>query len=713
MAQRTSEQIAAAVRDQLQRIVNSPGFLHSERLRRFLTHCVDATLTGRLEDLKEYTIGRSAFDRPKHYNPAEDPIVRVEARRLRKKLEEYYQTHTGDPVVIELPKGGYLPIFEFRPERVARNPKLAWFAIGAVLCGLAAAAIWLVERRPVPANLVLTRITFDQGLSTDPTLSPDGTLLAYASDRANTGGLDIWIQPLLDSDPRQLTNDPADDSQPAISPDRATVAFRSERQPPGVYLAPATGGQARLLAPDGRNPQFSPNGRQIAYWVGAPGSGSLLPAGKTFLVSSSGGSPRPLLPDFLFAVCPVWSSDSRWVLVEAAQADGEMADWWVVAANGDHATRTGLAKVLEQSRMKLSAGECGVAWQNDALVFSASHGDTQNLWRTGISSDGQVTGTPARITFGSADEVRPAAASSTAIAFASRSQLSNIWSLSLRQPDQLVRITYGSPESGFPSSAGRRIAFISNKHGRPVISVKDLETGGEITLTQAPAESRYPQLCAGGETVLFSEGPNAFAAPVRSPSPRLFCDGCARVWQCNQHEVFYLPAGAKNPLPIYQLLLPGRTKLPLLASSRHDLANAQKSADGWVVFHAIVGPARRQIFVARYSPGQAIPEQAWIPITGGAQLDRSAVWNDRSDTLYFLSERCGFRCIWSQRIDSVNKKPIGPATAVRHFHSARQSLSGFGDVGAIGLSYNAGSLYFALGEQSGNVWLGRSEHSAK
>src|SRR5690242_5761999 len=104
MALRTPEQIATAVRDQLQRVMSSPGFLHSERLRRFLTHCVDATLAGRLEDLKEYTIGRAAFDRPKHYNPAEDPIVRVEARRLRKKLEEYYQAHPGDPVVIELPK---------------------------------------------------------------------------------------------------------------------------------------------------------------------------------------------------------------------------------------------------------------------------------------------------------------------------------------------------------------------------------------------------------------------------------------------------------------------------------------------------------------------------------------------------------------------------------------------------------------------------------
>src|SRR5690348_8836109 len=106
----TGTQEAAAIREQLGRILISPGFVHSERLRRFLTHCVEATLCERPEDLKEYVIGVAVFDRPAHYNPAEDPIVRVEARRLRKKLDEYYATPgTKDAVVIRLPKGAYLP----------------------------------------------------------------------------------------------------------------------------------------------------------------------------------------------------------------------------------------------------------------------------------------------------------------------------------------------------------------------------------------------------------------------------------------------------------------------------------------------------------------------------------------------------------------------------------------------------------------------------
>jgi hypothetical protein len=142
-------------------------------------------------------------------------------------------------------------------------------------------------------------------------------------------------------------------------------------------------------------------------------------------------------------------------------------------------------------------------------------------------------------------------------------------------------------------------------------------------------------------------------------------------------------------------------------SADHDLANAQKSTDGWLAFHAITGPTGRQILVAPYHAGKSTPPQEGIPITDGSQMDRNAAWNDRSDTLYFLSERCGFRCIWAQRLDGTTKKPVGEPMAVRHFHSARQGLSAIGDVGAIGLSFADGSLYFAQAEQSGDIWLAR------
>ncbi len=100
------------VRRQLERVLSSPVFTSSERLRRFLEFVVERTLAGDGERLKEYVIGVEVFDRDADYDPRLDSIVRVEAARLRTKLAEYYQGDgRADTVVLTMPKGGYAPVF--------------------------------------------------------------------------------------------------------------------------------------------------------------------------------------------------------------------------------------------------------------------------------------------------------------------------------------------------------------------------------------------------------------------------------------------------------------------------------------------------------------------------------------------------------------------------------------------------------------------------
>jgi hypothetical protein len=99
-----------AIRAHVARITSSELFAGAERLCRFLTFTVESKLSGREADVKEYTLGREVFDRGEDYDPRLDPIVRVEARRLRSRLAEYY----GGPgreesLRIEYPKGSYLP----------------------------------------------------------------------------------------------------------------------------------------------------------------------------------------------------------------------------------------------------------------------------------------------------------------------------------------------------------------------------------------------------------------------------------------------------------------------------------------------------------------------------------------------------------------------------------------------------------------------------
>jgi len=114
---------AAVVRDQLARVVNSPGFVGSARLCRFLTHIVNRTIDGDIDSLKEFSIAMEVFDRTSQYDPNIDAIVRVEARRLRGKLKAYYEDGQGtvDPVLIGLRPGSYVPVFRWLDAQPAKH----------------------------------------------------------------------------------------------------------------------------------------------------------------------------------------------------------------------------------------------------------------------------------------------------------------------------------------------------------------------------------------------------------------------------------------------------------------------------------------------------------------------------------------------------------------------------------------------------------------
>jgi TolB-like protein len=100
------------VREQLQRVLASELFSSAGRHSRLLRHLVERTLAGGGDQLKEYALATEVFDRPDSYDPRLDSIVRVEARRLRSRLEDYYRgPGASDPIVITIPRGSYVPTF--------------------------------------------------------------------------------------------------------------------------------------------------------------------------------------------------------------------------------------------------------------------------------------------------------------------------------------------------------------------------------------------------------------------------------------------------------------------------------------------------------------------------------------------------------------------------------------------------------------------------
>lgn len=107
-----------AIRDEVSRILKSSMFIQSDRLGRFLRFTVERTLAGEGDLLKEYLIGTEVYDRPSSYRPSEDSIVRTEARRLRSRLKEYYESVGGnDLVLINYRPGSYRPSFQNQPKQ--------------------------------------------------------------------------------------------------------------------------------------------------------------------------------------------------------------------------------------------------------------------------------------------------------------------------------------------------------------------------------------------------------------------------------------------------------------------------------------------------------------------------------------------------------------------------------------------------------------------
>jgi eukaryotic-like serine/threonine-protein kinase len=193
-----------AVLSQLQRVLSSDAFKRADRSSALLTFVVHQTLDGRADRLKEYTLGAEALGRGESFDPRSDPVVRAEASRLRARLDQYYEgAGRADPVVIALPKGGYVPQFAPRDPlaepaappvappiaarvRLATRPVLGWAAVGAV--AVVAAFAWLASRSvpndapPVQFEVELASDgVLPSDVGTTVVLAPDGTRVVFVS----------------------------------------------------------------------------------------------------------------------------------------------------------------------------------------------------------------------------------------------------------------------------------------------------------------------------------------------------------------------------------------------------------------------------------------------------------------------------------------------------------------------------------------------------
>src|SRR5580692_2120081 len=141
------ERDGKALREALERVLSSACFARSEGLSRLLRFLVERKLEGRDSELKESLIGVEVYGRKPDYDPKLDSTVRSEIARLRARLSKYYTTEgSQDPLMIELPKGSYVPVFrepdpgiQPAPQDVhgARRPRF-WLVAGLATLVVAA-----------------------------------------------------------------------------------------------------------------------------------------------------------------------------------------------------------------------------------------------------------------------------------------------------------------------------------------------------------------------------------------------------------------------------------------------------------------------------------------------------------------------------------------------------------------------------------------------
>jgi Tol biopolymer transport system component len=571
---------------------------------------------------------------------------------------------------------------------------------------IATGAYYAGTQRSAPAvaanpGWTIVRTTADLGVTIDPTVTASGDFIAYASDRHDGTNLDIWVQPTAGGDPVRVTTDAANDIEPAFAPDGSRIAFTSLRDGGGIYIVPALGGTPRLLAANGREPKFSPDGKWLLYETGGRGTPSRLA-----LIPASGGTPKLVAPEGWYARRGAWSNDGRRIIFAGRDPAQSAADFHVVEIDGQGVATTPVPSGLGRLVQGASQFPTGlVAWTGPDLFFVT----TGALHRVAI--DGTSARGPVEVLYQTTAAIAGGARTAAGRFFIThRTVRSSIGSLRVDgarpladRPELLTR-TAAVDQWPSLSGDGSTLAFLSSRAGENAVWLRDLASGRETSLPIG-GPLRSAVISPDGRSVAYVRGNDLEIVETRGGAPRQVCGKCAgqlSSWTPNGQWLIVNIGPPQGPI-IQVAAIDVRAGTPSPILQKHRTWFGRASPDGrWLSFIEFSAEGKATVLVAPLTPGSVSAESTWIRVTDGQSVDEESAWSADGRTLYYVSARDGFRCIYAAAFDPAAKR-VTSQPAVLHMHDTRRRIRPT-ELSPSRIDFAAGRLVFPVEELEANIW---------
>jgi Tol biopolymer transport system component/DNA-binding winged helix-turn-helix (wHTH) protein len=625
---------------------------------------------------------------------------------------------------------------EAGPGKIA--PYKRWWIIALVALAALVIAIpvaFLINRRPQidsPPPLKLWQLTFDPGLESEPSWSPDGRMLAYSSDLS--GNFDIWVRPVGEGNPIRATTSEAHDWQPDWAPEGNLLVFRSERDGGGLFVTPVFGGKERKVSSFGSYPHWSPDGRQILFYS-SPLKDDTVEIPKVYVVGLDGQAPREVMSDFLpqfvyFRVA--WRPDGKYLSLWGWHRQHNWS-FWNVPLDGGPPVKSEIDSKVDKQIKEAAVTFSNFVWSpsSRSLYFEGTSQTVRNLWKVEVEPQSQrwIAG-PERLTTGAGlDRDIAISPDGRKLAFTTRAEQTRLWSIPFDASAGRVKgegrpVTAAGVRAIHPnlSPDGQRLGFVTRRAGKWELWEKSLKDGHETLLAADESQRSQIHWSHDGSRLIYhrSRPINAEGSRYERSLVLMAAGGGAEqtlvtssrssinAWDWSLDGKWILGGSdsqnpGRQPICMFPIAAEPQADTQMRMITSHPEKNLYQARfspnQRWISF--IAAPAIEAgistIYVVPVSGGE------WTRITEAKYFDDKPRWSPDGRRLYFVSNRTGFFNVWGIGFDPATGQPRGEPFRVTNFESpARMVLP---DVAIMEMALAADRIVLPIMEVSGGIWI--------